>query len=374
MYIKISFVYKFYILRWIEDAEKKKKKISQTYQKALDSLNKYPLTLQSGYDCAIIENIGPKICQMLDEKLEKHLNERLDLYQQTCYKDKIGEIQRRETLKVTDLIRSIEAAGLTNNSYAPAFTDDDENEDMQNNPTQLNIPLLGISFNDTVSGENDVEIPEDLLSSCAESDNEDSFDQLVRKYDFETDKKLKKKTKSHDNVIQRTKTTSKIKKTIDNSHLPPTLTPKINHSPISIVAKGARTIRKFNTFDNSKNHLAGPSYASSPISGFLNVEINNLSPPPVCLLDDVDEFDRLVAKYDFPSPIPVSSNKSPDKLKKKNSNTKLKTVQENPAQLDKIVTSQFSDDEDEIKYISVDDIDPLEFDVVLLVDIQETSG
>lgn len=304
---------------------------------------------------------------MLDEKLEQYLSERLDLYQQTCYKDKINEIQRRETLKITDLIRSVEAAYLIDNSVTPNVGEDVE--------MQLSSRFDLSSFIDEDARKDvaDVEIPPELLSSSGDS-GEDSLDELVRKYDPENAKNLRKKQTKADS---KKSPPQKIDEIIDVSHSPPPVfTPQFLTSPISSTLFGRRSFRKFKTFDSSKNNLAGPSFASSPISGFLNVETNNLSPSRSLSTNNTvggdDEFNRLVAKYDFPSPITVTSNKkSPVKLTKKISNSKLKATQKNP-EIDRV--SVADEEEDEIKYISVDDINPLDFNVMLLVDTQETSG
>lgn len=352
------------ILRWIEDAEKKKKKISQTYQKALDSLNKYPLTIYSGHDCAILENVGSKIAQMLDEKLEKHLNERPELQQQICHKDKVSEVERKEKLKITELIRNVEAAFLANNSLPLVV---DENVELQEHPSRFYSSLLEV--NDC----QDLEILEELLSSSAESD-EDSFDKLVRKYDSDIVTKRKevratKRKKSEKSSPERI---------IDISQSPPTLsTPQIINSPVS-TAGGAGRFRKFKTFDHSRSQLAGPCFASSPISGFLNVETETQNKFP---RDEDEEIQILAAKYDFPSPIPFSSqNSSAEKQTlKKNSSARTKKNQENLfiAKPQHIVAAKQplqEVEEDEVKYIIIDDINPHDYEVILLVDTQETSG
>lgn len=389
-------LFKMWLTEWIEDAEKKKKKISKTYQKALDSLNKYPLTLFSGHDCAILENIGPKICQMLDEKLEKHLNEQPDLDQRLCFKDKISELQRRETVKVSDLVRSIEAACLTDNSFAPATLNAIEEDDIEMKDDSLLIGLSNkkIDVIDDYEQENvepDVEIPTELLSSSAESEDiesEDSIDRLLRKYDPEVAEK-RKKLKNTENLIKRQK---KIRPpdTIDLSQSPPLSSKALPvNSPVSTFISAGTKFKRFRTFDNGKSQFAGPSYASSPISKFLDVETTSMSPASPVLLSkyEDDEFDKLAAKYDFVSPIPVmSKEKSPVKLKRKKSNKKLATINEVPAtSTSNLISTQISNlaatqsvqedsAEDKFQYLSIDDINPHDFKVILLVDTQETTG
>lgn len=377
-------MFKQWLQELIDDAEKKKKKISKTYQKALDSLNKYPLTLCSGHDCAILENFGPKICQMLDERLEKHLAEQRDLDQRLCYKDKISELQRREMVKVSDLVRSVEAACLTDNSLAPTQLNDIAEEDTE---------MLDLSFpidrsNSAIAGDQeniapDVEIPEELLSSsdesCDDIASDDSIDRLLKKYDPEAaakrKKQTKKKPKERVDIIKRHN--MKAPDVIDLSRSPP-LTPKAHSviSPVSTFNGSGTKFRRFRTFDNGKSQLAGPSYASSPISKFLDVETTKSPASPVLTTKDGDEFDRLVAKYDFVSPIPIE--KSPVKLKRKASSKRLATISEAPAvESTNLVSTQTIPEEnaeDKIQYIAIDDINPHDFEVVLLVDTQETSG
>ncbi|XP_046832753.1 crossover junction endonuclease MUS81 isoform X1 [Vespa crabro] len=61
---------------WLE--EWKKKAISQEsdlqhhFTKALNTLRRYPLPLDSGKDCIILKHFGLKLCTMLDKRLEEH--------------------------------------------------------------------------------------------------------------------------------------------------------------------------------------------------------------------------------------------------------------------------------------------------------------
>lgn len=411
-------LFKTWLKEWIDEAERKNKKIGKVYRKALDSLNKYPLTLFSGHDCAILENIGPKICQMLDEKLEKHLGEQRDINQKLCYKDKISEVQRGEREKLTDLISSVEAACLTDQSFAqPTLHDIDEDKDedveMEDASFKIDFPTAD---NEQENIEPDVEIPEDLISSSDEScedDLEDSLDELVRKYDPEAANKRKKDKRKPETVIKRMKKTlvaTNDECVVDLSHSPLSSPHKgMINSPLSTIAKGGTRLKKFRTFDSGKNLLAGPSYASSPISKFLDVETTKQSPVLASKHED-DEFERLMAKYDFPSPIP--QEKSPVKLVKKPSKTKLKAAREAPSKLKTIeenptitsektsrlpttgyelvekvpppiqsvtqatATQSVAEDQDEcdFQYISIDDINSNDYKVILLVDIGETSG
>lgn len=362
-------LFKKWLQEWIDDAEKKRRKSGNIYQKALDSLQKYPLMLFSGYDCAILENFGPKICQLLDEKLQQHLSECLDLHQFQSYKDKVSEVQRKENVRIADLIQSVEAACLIDNTFntVSALNIIDEGSE-----TQHDFPL---PVGDEQRISQDVEIPEELLSSSAESD--DSLERLMRKYDPDTErkpKKLKRKIVVGRDVIKRTQKLEQIKEieVIDLSQSPSAAThpTQFTFSPVSTVARGGGTLKKFKTFDSARKNIAGPSYASSPISTFLDVEINSSQ----LLNCEEDEFDKLAAKYDFPSPITVVP-KPPNQGTRKPLSSRLKTITENPNQIQILPAQRIPEEaDDEIVYVSIENINPLDFCIILLVDIQETSG
>lgn len=54
---------------WLREAEHKDSRKKYALAKALESLQKYPLVLHSGRECAILEGFGHGICTMLDEQL-----------------------------------------------------------------------------------------------------------------------------------------------------------------------------------------------------------------------------------------------------------------------------------------------------------------
>ncbi|XP_038586653.1 crossover junction endonuclease MUS81 isoform X1 [Micropterus salmoides] len=66
-------------LKWLtelrDQAREKGLKIQYTYQKAISSLNKYPLPLQSAKEAKILQNFGDGICKILDEKLQRYYRE-----------------------------------------------------------------------------------------------------------------------------------------------------------------------------------------------------------------------------------------------------------------------------------------------------------
>ncbi|XP_061769054.1 crossover junction endonuclease MUS81 [Nerophis ophidion] len=66
-------------LKWLtelrDEAREKGLKIQYTYQKAINSLNKYPLPLRDAKEAKILQNFGDGICKILDSKLQQYLTE-----------------------------------------------------------------------------------------------------------------------------------------------------------------------------------------------------------------------------------------------------------------------------------------------------------
>ncbi|KAG7299125.1 hypothetical protein JYU34_017637 [Plutella xylostella] len=53
-----------------DESVEKNSKLKDMLKQALESLSRYPLPLQSGSDCAILQGFGKKLCLFLDKKLE----------------------------------------------------------------------------------------------------------------------------------------------------------------------------------------------------------------------------------------------------------------------------------------------------------------
>ncbi|KAL0189373.1 hypothetical protein M9458_016472, partial [Cirrhinus mrigala] len=66
-------------LEWLtelrDSAKEKGLKTQYVYQKAINSLKKYPLPLKNGKEAKILQNFGDGICKILDERLQKHYRE-----------------------------------------------------------------------------------------------------------------------------------------------------------------------------------------------------------------------------------------------------------------------------------------------------------
>lgn len=393
-------LFKSWLKEWMEDAEKKKKRISKTYKKALETLEKYPLTLFTGRDCAILECFGPKMCQMLDDKLEVYLKNLNNVDSRLCFKDKIATLQKRENSKINDLIRNIEAASLTDDDPQNISTYLEESHRSEINLSQFicEEEQENVSPNNEEPLENivlsDNEVPLDDSDNLA--DSEDSIDRLVSKYKSSPEKKkeaTKRKLPEIDKIIDlsfspvSSKTSSKPMSFEKN--LPATdVSPGSSYSPVSTISATGTKLKRFKTF-NGATHLAGPSHASSPISKFLDVETANSkrkASSPLPPLEEYDEFDKLIAKYDFLSPIvppPLAVIKSPSKEVKRKKIEK--PVKHNFMRIQSFLNAKSTqstplpsptdeNDDEELKLISIDDINTKDYDVILLVDIQETSG
>lgn len=78
--IRVSLKYKNpnpLFIKWMQELIADANKIPNNkskfvYERALRSLEKYPLPFKSGKDCIILQHFGAKICKYLDEKLQKH--------------------------------------------------------------------------------------------------------------------------------------------------------------------------------------------------------------------------------------------------------------------------------------------------------------
>ncbi|XP_066537489.1 crossover junction endonuclease MUS81 isoform X1 [Hoplias malabaricus] len=66
-------------LLWLTEmrdhAKEKGLKTQYVYQKAINSLKKYPLPLKNGKEAKILQNFGDGICKILDERLQRHYRE-----------------------------------------------------------------------------------------------------------------------------------------------------------------------------------------------------------------------------------------------------------------------------------------------------------
>lgn len=123
-------LFKRWLKELVEEAESRKLKSSKIYFKALESLEKYPLTLYSGHDCSILESFGVKICQVLDERLEKHLKNQSDIDQSLGFKDQVTYLKDKENEQLIEFIKNVE------DSLLPGLSDDSLVEDQEDENSQ----------------------------------------------------------------------------------------------------------------------------------------------------------------------------------------------------------------------------------------------
>lgn len=242
-----------------------------------------------------------------------------------CFKDKLSLLQRREHAELLEFVRDIEASQLTDDSIAEKTAKSLKNiTNLEMIEEENDEDPKVTSFNE--SHDENCLIEDDIiecLSPTKQSENEDSFDRLINKY---CPKPAKEKPKA----------------------IPK---PMVHDSPVA----ENRKLKKFKSFNAVSS--SGPSYCSSPISKFLNVEHN--------VKANHDEFDLMVNDNPIlPSPIvpkkktvrlvPHVAPQSPEKLSTQPNNNNEK--------------------QETFEYTSVDDINPLDYEVLLLIDVGEKSS
>jgi len=67
-----NYLFETWLEEWRNKAELRNSELHNHFTKALDSLKRYPLPLESGKECIILQHFGTKLCSMLDKKLEEH--------------------------------------------------------------------------------------------------------------------------------------------------------------------------------------------------------------------------------------------------------------------------------------------------------------
>ncbi|CAL8115650.1 unnamed protein product [Orchesella dallaii] len=64
-------IFESWIIQWKDDAETKDSMLKHVYANALESLRKYPLPLSSGNECSVLENFGPYMCKLIENRIAK---------------------------------------------------------------------------------------------------------------------------------------------------------------------------------------------------------------------------------------------------------------------------------------------------------------
>lgn len=61
-----------WLTEWRDEAASRGRRTRFVFQKALRSLRRYPLPLQSGKEAKILQHFGDGLCRMLDKRLQQH--------------------------------------------------------------------------------------------------------------------------------------------------------------------------------------------------------------------------------------------------------------------------------------------------------------
>ncbi|XP_015185776.1 PREDICTED: crossover junction endonuclease MUS81 [Polistes dominula] len=72
-------LFELWLEEWKNKAISQKSDLQYHFAKALNTLRKYPLPLESGKDCIILKHFGLKLCKMLDRRLEEHRAHRKEI-------------------------------------------------------------------------------------------------------------------------------------------------------------------------------------------------------------------------------------------------------------------------------------------------------
>ncbi|KAK1126044.1 hypothetical protein K0M31_005571 [Melipona bicolor] len=65
-------LFEFWLEEWRKEAASRNSDLQYHFSKALAALKRYPLPLKSGKDCIILQHFGTKLCSMLDRKLKEY--------------------------------------------------------------------------------------------------------------------------------------------------------------------------------------------------------------------------------------------------------------------------------------------------------------
>jgi hypothetical protein len=146
-------LFKKWLSEMIAEAKKKnKKKMIETYNTALKSLEKYPLTLYSGSDCVILEGFGAKICQILNEKLEQHFKDYDGINKHLPFKDQVELLRKNDKKVLEEFINKVESdfnAEDYENCESDSDTEGYDVGESQENGIAEKQPTDAVKFNDS---------------------------------------------------------------------------------------------------------------------------------------------------------------------------------------------------------------------------------
>lgn len=98
---------------WRNEAVLRNSELRDHFTKALDSLRRYPLPLESGKECIILQHFGAKLCSMLDKKLEEHRRQESSETVDACLSEAGGNEAASREKPVEEECQIIEAQEKT---------------------------------------------------------------------------------------------------------------------------------------------------------------------------------------------------------------------------------------------------------------------
>ncbi|XP_015111968.2 crossover junction endonuclease MUS81 [Diachasma alloeum] len=70
--IRPNILFETWLEEWRDEASLRNSELQYHFSKALEALRKYPLPLQSGKDCILLQHFGSKLCAMIDKRVQQH--------------------------------------------------------------------------------------------------------------------------------------------------------------------------------------------------------------------------------------------------------------------------------------------------------------
>ncbi|CAL4088936.1 unnamed protein product, partial [Meganyctiphanes norvegica] len=64
-----------WLQEWYDEAKARESQMKFNYARAIKSLRLFPLPLYRGADCKVLSGFGDKICQQIERRMEKHIQE-----------------------------------------------------------------------------------------------------------------------------------------------------------------------------------------------------------------------------------------------------------------------------------------------------------
>lgn len=103
-----NYLFESWLEEWKNEAVLRNSTLQNHFSKALDSLKRYPLPLESGKECIILQHFGAKLCSMLDKKLEEHRRQEsakaVDCFSKIGSNDNCTAISRKKSIEECKIV------------------------------------------------------------------------------------------------------------------------------------------------------------------------------------------------------------------------------------------------------------------------------